>query len=136
MQWGVTVPRQEPPGGPKVVGRDPDLGGRGVWPSPLLCTTKNLCLSTQEALLGCHAHWPLSANHWPLPALAVAHMLSIEGNFLTGQPKARKGTQQVLSKVWILTQLHLLLLAGIWAVRRGSGDYKELTSLQEGSLME
>lgn len=39
-------------------------------------------------------------------------MLSVEGNFLTGHPRERKGTEQVLPEVWVLTRLHLLLLLG------------------------
>lgn len=53
-----------------------------------------------------------------------------------GELPDRVANSKVLIKVWILTQLYLLLPGGIWALRREGGAWGELTSLQEESLME
>lgn len=112
----------------------PELHGSCLWPSPLLSTMQSLPLPTQKALPGCHAHWPcLLTTGLCLPG--TGSWFRVEGNFLTRQPRARKGIKQVPIYVYSHPAPPLTAWWNLGS-QDGGRDWGELTCLQEGSLME
>lgn len=104
--------------GPGVVGRGPDLGGRGLrYPHlpPLLLLP--LCSLPCRSCLSPRRQLPRPPRTlWPCLQIANLYLPGsgscLEGDCLTGQLGARQRTEKVLSKDWLVFHPALLLPPG------------------------